>query len=128
MAELLKLAGSNAALVALAAIALANVIIWFAGGSWTPQKRAYVGIAAVLGVCGLWYWANAASFPSTREGIVVLVVGSLVLVLAAAGAPVMKETFVSGSPSEPPASLEGIGDATPAKKARTWGVWSNPKR
>lgn len=134
MTELLKAAGGNAALVAFGAIALANVIIWFAGGRWTPQKRAYVGIAAVLIVIGVWYWADASAFPSTRPGIVSVIVASLVLVLAAAGAPVYKETFFSPKAEEPEtidvtdqAGITRTVEVVPPpaeKPARTWGVWS----
>lgn len=133
MGELLKAAGGSASLIALGAIALANVIIWFAGGKWTPQKRAYVGIAAVLIVVGVWYWADAAAFPATRPGLVSVIVAALVLVLAAAGAPVYKETFFTAKADEPETieveqhGVTKVMQVVPApdeKSGKTWGVWS----
>lgn len=129
MSEFLRLAGDNAALAALGAIVLSNVVIWFAGGKWTPQKRAYVGIACVLLVLGVWYWADAASLPQTRPGIVTLVVGAIVIVLAAAGAPVFKETFIRSAEDSQAVTVEkaDIQEANGVKPVRTWGVWSRPK-
>lgn len=134
MTQLLASAGPLAALIALGAIALANVIIWFAGGDWTPQKRAYVGIAAVVVVLGVWFWASRETLPMTREGFVLLVVAAFVLVLAAAGAPVMKETFFAPKQAEPEVidvtTDTGIVKTVqivpvPEKTAgKTWGVWS----
>jgi len=132
MSELLAAAGPLAALIALGAIALANVVIWFAGGKWTPQKRAYVGMACVVIVLGVWYWASSRTLPPTREGFVLLVVAAFVLVLAAAGAPVMKETFIR-SPKEPEildvTTDNGITKTVRVvpeseNEVRTWAVWS----
>lgn len=127
--QFVKLAGENAAWAALAAIVLSNIVIWFAGGDWTPQKRAYVGIACVLLVLGVWYWADAASLPQDRPGVLTLLIGALVIVLAAAGAPVFKETFIRNRPDATPAidvseSYGTKAEGVDVKPVRTWGVWS----
>lgn len=120
-------------IIALGAIALANVLIWLLGGAWTPQKRALVGIASVLVVFGVGWWASPDAFPETRQGIVSLVVTALVLVLAAAGAPVYKESFFTGKQQEPETiditTNDGIVKTVhvvpaPENSSKTWGVWS----
>jgi len=136
MSQLLTAAGPLSALVALAAIALANVVIWFAGGKWTPQKRAYVGIGSVVVVLGIWFWASRETLPMTREGFVLLVVAAFVLVLAAAGAPVMKETFIRSKQEDPEIIEVSDGNGSirtvavvpvPDETSRKpYGVWSRP--
>lgn len=138
MEQLLSGSWNSGPVIALAAIALANLVIWLKGGAWTPQKRAVVGILAVLVVFGVGYWASPEAYPQTRQGVVNLVVSALVLVLAAAGAPVYKEAFITGRREEeppaaaseelpqelPPENTENAKAAAELAPVRTWGVWS----
>lgn len=134
MEQLLSGAWNTPAIIAGLAIVVANVVIWLWGGDWTPRKRALVGIGAVCVVLGIGYWAAPDSYPETRQGMVNLVALALLVVLAAAGAPVMKETFLSPKPETPEVidvtDHQGVTrtvEVIPAPEetpGKTWGVWS----
>jgi hypothetical protein len=100
--------------IAATAIALANIIVWAFGLSWTPQQKAGVGAISALAVFGLGLVFFPAAWPDGPTAFTTLF-QALITVLAAAGAPVFADAIRS-TPSTPSIS------STPHRR---WTSWNN---
>lgn len=78
--------------IAATAIALANIIVWAFGLTWSPQQKAGVGAIAALAVfvMGLVLFPAAWSDGPTAFSTLFY---ALLTVLAAAGAPVFRDVI-----------------------------------
>lgn len=116
---------TTAAGIAGTAIALANVVVWAFGLDWTPQRKAGVGAISALAVFGLglvlWpgAWSDGPMAFST-------LFQALLVVLAAAGAPVFRDV-IRGVDGMDAAEYSGDGRTrtnTDGHGRRRWEGWN----
>lgn len=103
---------TTAAGISATAIMIANVVVWFFGGNWTPQAKAGVGSlsATIVFVLGIVLFPQA--WPDGPTAFTTLFLAVLT-VLSSAGAPVFRDVM-------------RIGMQVSAKSGkRRWTGWNN---
>ena len=110
--------------IAATAIALANIIVWAWGAGWTPQRKAGVGAISALAVFGLGlvFWPGAWPDGATAFGVLF---EALLVVLAAAGAPVFRDVIRGADPMD---GMDAAGARDEHGRTRTrgrrWTGWN----
>jgi len=116
--------------IAGTAVALANIIVWAFGAGWAPRIKAGVGALCALAVflVGLVMWPEA--WPDGPAAFSTLFY-ALLVVLAAAGAPVFRDV-IRGEEMDGMDAMDGAmdehgrrsGTTGTRTRGRRWEGWS----
>ena len=107
---------TTAAGIAGTAIALANIVVWAFGLTWSPQQKAGVGAISALAVFGLGLVFFPGAWPDGPTAFSTLFY-ALFTVLAAAGAPVFRD--VIRGDHQPPLTMQAV-----RRRGRRWTGWN----